>query len=388
VQVTLAGEIQGQFASVTSAYGDGWVYTQVIGPDAPANPVTPEVTVTPGVTPEPTAAPTEVPGETGTRWTLEQVHLRAGPSTEAASISYLDAGVELQLTGEVSDGFAQVTSSFGTGWVFAQYIGATPPGETPTPAPETPTPEPETPEPAEPVTRWTAANVNLRSEADAASAVVSVLTAGTDVQFAGVTANGFSQVTASAGTGWVASEYLSETQPDVPAEPEPSTALISWPVTGGEWTMLQGYNGSSHQNRSSSWQYLYSLDLIRSDGSTAGQPIYSPVNGTMRWIDEVSGGGSIYMGDGLAFAFFHVVMDPSIQEGDTLTKGQYLGTIAPAGQFGAGSNPHLHISIWETSDGGNWSRVAIPFTGRVAIEGIEFPSNGSGNQWRGYDFTP
>lgn len=402
VELSLTGDVEGEFAKVTSSFGDGWVYTQVIGPDAPTNPVTPEPTATTEPTVEPTAAPTEEPGETGTRWTQESVHLRAGPSTGATSLAYLEAGVELQLTGETFNGFAQVESTFGTGWVFAEYIGETAPGSTPdpetpapdpetptpTPDPETPTPDPETPEPGEPVTRWTNADVNMRSEASSTSSVVSLLPLGTEVQFSGTTANGFSQVTAAAGTGWIASEYLSETQPEEPTEPEPSDSLIQWPVTGGEWTMLQGYNGSSHQNRSSSWQYLYSLDLVRADGDTAGQPVYSPVSGTMRWIDEASGGGSIYMGDDLAFAFFHTVMDPSIQEGDTITQGQYLGTIAPAYQFGAGSNPHLHISIWETHDDGNWSRIAIPFTGRVAIEGIEFPADGSGNQWRGFDFTP
>ncbi len=215
-----------------------------------------------------------------------------------------------------------------------------------------------------------------------------MIAAGTELSFAGVTANGFSQVTAAAGAGWIASEFLSETRPEAPEEPGPSDSLLAWPVRGGEWRVLQGYNGSSHQNRSSSWQYYYSLDLVRSDGGTAGQPVYSPVSGTMRWIDEASGGGSIYMGDGLAFAFFHVVMDPSIQEGDTISQGQYLGTIAPAGQFGAGSTPHLHITIWETADGGNWSRVAIPFTGNVSIAGTSFPATSGGNQWRGFTFTP
>ena len=71
-----------------------------------------------------------------------------------------------------------------------------------------------------------------------------------------------------------------------------------------------------------------------------------------------------------------------------MTQGQYLGTIAPAGQFGAGSTPHLHITVWETADEGNWSRVAIPFTGRVAIADIEFPETGAGNDYRGYAFNP
>jgi uncharacterized protein YgiM (DUF1202 family) len=399
VEMQLTGKVENGFASVTSGYGDGWVYAQYIGPVSPGAPVDPEPTAAP------TEAPTEDPGTTGTRYTIDTVHLRSGPSTSSESITHLEIGVQLELTGEQGDGFVQVTSDFGTGWVAAQYIGTEAPSKpvpTTTPEPTTeptttpePTTEPEptttpepTAEPQEPVSRWTTANVNLRSESSETSSAITVITAGTELSFSGVTANGFSQVTATAGTGWIASEFLSETRPEAPAEPGPSDSLLTWPVRGGEWSVLQGYNGSSHQNRSSSWQYYYSLDLIRSDGSTAGQPVYSPVSGTMRWIDEASGGGSIYMGDGLAFAFFHAVMDPSIQEGDTITQGQYLGTIAPAGQFGAGSTPHLHITIWQTSDGGNWSRIAIPFTGNVSIAGTSFPATSGGNQWRGFTFTP
>ena len=159
-------------------------------------------------------------------------------------------------------------------------------------------------------------------------------------------------------------------------------------MSGDEWVISQGYNGSSHQNQSQYWQYFYSFDLKRTDGSTTGQPVYSAVNGRVRWIDEATGGMSIYMGDGLAYAFFHARLDPGISEGDTITQGQYMGTIAPAGEAGSGSSAHLHITIWETSDEGNWSRRAIPFTGNVAIEGVEFPTTGAGNDYLGYTFNP
>lgn len=166
-----------------------------------------------------------------------------------------------------------------------------------------------------------------------------------------------------------------------------SSALVTWPVTGGEWVILQGYNGSSHQHRSRYWQYSYSFDLKRSDGATAGQPIQAPVNGTVRWIDEATGGMSISMGDGLAYAFFHARIDPGIDEGDTIALGQYMGTIAPAGEAASGSSAHLHITVGETSDEGNWSRRAIPFSGKVAIEGVDFPATGTGNDYRGYTFN-
>jgi uncharacterized protein YgiM (DUF1202 family) len=420
-QLTLLGEIEGQFARVTSPLGEGWVYSQVIGPVNP-NPTataTPTVTVTPPpatatvtpttpvtATPSPTTpvVPTETPGQTGTRYTQVVTNLRSGPSDDASSVVLMDSGVPVQLQGVEENGFAQVSTVFGEGWVAVVDIGESAPGTTPTvtATPVSPTSEPVTPTvvpsvtptttPAEGGSRWTTENVNLRSAADTGSSSLGVIAAGTEVQFTGQTSNGLSQVQTQIGTGWIATEFLADTEPERTPTPtptaEPGSSLLDWPVQGGEWRVLQGYNGSSHQNRSSSWQYLYSIDLVRTDGSTAGQPVYAPADGTVRWIDEASGGGSIYLGDGLAFAWFHTIVDPSVVEGGTVTRGQQIGVLAPAGVAGAGSTPHLHISIWETDDEGNWSRRAIPFTGRVALGGREFPADGSSYQWTGTIVVP
>lgn len=404
-QVMLTGGNHDGWTSVSATGGDGWVASEYLvfeaAPQAPA----------PSPSPEP-----ETPGPSGTRFALVTLELRSGPGTTFDSIATMEAGTQLELSGEQDGSFVSVTSPYGEGWVTAEFIGPTPPegsGPPVTPAPPvtpeapvTPEPtttsestevpevpvEPEAPEtPVDPEARFTTANVNLRSAASRTSTVLTVIASGTEVAFLGATAEGFAQVRTNAGDGWIATDFLSESRPATPAGPDPTQpgqALIAWPVSGGEWVISQGYNGSSHQNRTQYWQYYYSFDLKRSDGSTAGQPIYSAVNGTVRWIDEATGGMSIYMGDGLAYAFFHARLDPGIQEGDTITQGQYMGTIAPAGEAASGSSAHLHITIWETDDEGNWSRRAIPFTGRVAIEGASFPATGAGNDYLGYTFNP
>nr|MBA2670948.1 SH3 domain-containing protein [Gemmatimonadota bacterium] len=368
VELQLLGEIENGFSRVTTAFGEGWVFTQYIGSERPAAPQ-------PEPEPEPPAAPEPV-----ARYTTVAVNLREGASTGSTVLQVVPLGTQVSFLGETSDGFARVSSNGVTGWVAAEFLASSPPA---TPAPE---PEPEPPVTPEPVARYTTAAVNLRESASTGATVLRVVPLATQVSFSGETSEGFARVTSDGIAGWIASDFLASERPSVP--PPAPNSLITWPVRGGEWTISQGYNGSSHQNRSGSWQYLYSLDLVRSDGGTAGQPVYSPVSGTVRWIDEASGGGSIYMGNGLAFAFFHVVLDSSVQEGGTVTQGQYLGTIAPAGQLGAGSRPHLHITIWETSDGGNWSRRAIPFTGNVAIAGASFPATGAPNTHRGITFNP
>ena len=181
--------------------------------------------------------------------------------------------------------------------------------------------------------------------------------------------------------------------------------IIKMPFASGQtWFASQGYNtnlaqGGSHYNcnpttlrdepsgtRSCSryWQYKYSIDFTKSEGSTAGQTVYSPVNGTIRWIDQAYGGMSIDIGNGHAYAFFHVSLQAGLAADQPVTQGQILGTVAPPGQGGNGGYPHIHVTLWETTDGGNWSRIAVPFTAGYTMDGYDFPamSSSTTNQYR------
>jgi len=338
VRLAFTGETQSTFAKVSSNFGSGWVSAQYIGPNAPTL--------------------------SETAFTNDSVRLRIGPSTNRGIVRTLPVGIRLTLTGERMNGFARVRSDLGSGWVASAYISNSAPRSTAG-------------------TRYTTDSVNLRRGSSLGSSVIRVLPSRMSVRFTGSVQNGFGKVATSFGDGWISVNYLTSTKPA-----PPSTSLVTWPVSGGEWTISQGYNGSSHQNRTQYWQYYYSFDLKRTAGSTAWQPVYAPVDGRVRWIDEDTGGMSISMGDGLAFAMFHVLWDANIDEGDTIRTGQYLGMIAPAGRAGSGSSAHLHITVWTTSDEGNWSRRAHPFTGRFSIEGTDFPSTGARNDHRGYTFRP
>ena len=186
--------------------------------------------------------------------------------------------------------------------------------------------------------------------------------------------------------------------------PVSAAPIIKMPFAAGQtWTITQGYNtnpaaGGSHYNcdpstlkdapsqtRSCSryWQYKYALDISK-DGGSAGQTVYSPVAGKIRWIDQAYGGMSIDIGNGRAFAFFHVSLAAGLAADQQINQGQVLGTIAPPGQGGNGGFPHIHVTLWETTDGGNWSRVAVPFTGDYKIDGYDFPamSSSTWNQHR------
>ncbi len=65
-----------------------------------------------------------------------------------------------------------------------------------------------------------------------------------------------------------------------------------------------------------------------------------------------------------------------------------IGTVSFPGGEGFQQVPHIHLTLWQTNDGGNWDRHAAPFTGQFAISGNSFPADGSPYQWSGFEFTP
>lgn len=166
--------------------------------------------------------------------------------------------------------------------------------------------------------------------------------------------------------------------------------------SGAAWVIGQGYNtkpqAGTHWNcdpatlrdqptQSEScrahYQYRYAFDLARADGATAGQPVLAPTDGTIRWIDLSTGGMSIDLGDGYAFAFFHTNLVSGLVAGQRIQRGQRLATVAGPGQAANGGWPHLHVTLWQTNDGGNWSRIGVPFTDSHAFEGYDFPNLGN-----------
>ena len=328
--------------------------------------------------------------------TIDEVNVRSGPSLADPILGTASAGQWFTLTGENVNGWLSINYGEYTGYVYSEFISQDPAAPVDEPAPAEPTPDTS----GETGTRYTNDSVNLRSGPGLDQGVITVLPAGVELWLTGAQENGFAQVTGGSGDGWVAVEYLSVEAPAAPAEPAPEAptdpapeapppvgSSIIWPVSGGEWSVLQGYNGSSHYD-SGLWQYQDSLDIVRTDGNTGGQPLYSPVNGTIRWFDPSTGGIAIDMGNGYAFAIFHAYYDPSLTEGQALTQGQYIGTVAPDGEASNGGIAHPHLSLWSTSDGGNWDRTSEPFVGANAISGMEFYNSGVPLEHTGTIFYP
>jgi uncharacterized protein YraI len=303
----------------------------------------------------------------GDATTTSDLNLRSGPSTADDVLRVMPPGAAVTIDGEPENGFYPVTYQGTSGWAYGGYLDLGDDGE---------------PAPAIGEAGVTSA-LNLRAGPSTRDDVLAVMPEGAIVEITGDPENGFYPVRYDGENGWAFGDYL-----DFGGVANVPDAAVIWPVSGGEWTISQGYNGSSHQNQSSTWQYYYSFDIIRTDGNTAGQPVYSPVDGSVRWTESGSGGISIDMGNGYAAAIFHITVDPGLSWGDPLEQGQYIGYISGPGGDGNMGFDHLHLSLWATDDGGNWSRVAMPFTGQNAIAGVEYPETGGYSQWSGTVFYP
>ena len=160
--------------------------------------------------------------------------------------------------------------------------------------------------------------------------------------------------------------------------------MLIWPIKGGTWQIIQGYNGGTHNGST----YMYSMDLQRTDGeqATIGQTIYAPASGTVLWT---SGGLLIGMNNGYGIALFHITLNSNITSGTVVTQGQVIGSISGPGGSGYQVTPHVDMTLWQLPNGGGTPRISTPFTGQFTISGNDFPPGDLAyNTWGGTIFTP
>lgn len=358
--VALTGQSENGFLAINYNDWAGWVHSDYLetGSAAPA----------PEAEPEPEPGP-----EAGSGRVTSELHLRSGPSTADSSLMVMPVNASVLLTGNASNGFYSVSYDGTEGWAYAEYLDLS--GEPV--SPQEPAPQ-ATSEPA-----FTTAPVNLRNDPSPSGAVLLVIPSGASVTITGAAESGFLPVTYSGQSGWASADYINaggDTAPAPAPLPDPVGSGISWPVSGGTWNIIQGYNGGTHQG-----EYFYALDIASVDGNTAGQGVYAPASGTISWVDRGSGGILIDMGNGYAIAMFHVTYDGSLERGQTVQQGQYLGSISAPGGEGYASTPHVDMTLWQTGGGG---RSAAPYTGDNAISGMSFSDIGGGNQHGGTQFNP
>ena len=375
----------------------------------------------------------------------EPVLLREQPGYDAAVLANLGDGNPLDVAGEpvtAADGtsWLPVVAGGQSGYIPAGYVPAAPVQMAPAVAPESgqesvpapiaepvassmtsesalvPAPNPAAVAPV-PSDTATITEANLRSGPGVDTGILAVLPPGTSLSIDGPAENGFVPVTGNGTSGWIAERLLGDAAAvavppaapnanaptgDVPTpvptaappstspDPAPEAARgestgIAWPIAGGEWKVVQGYNTGTHTNRSGFAQYKYSLDWARVDGDTAGEPVFAPVSGTVQWVDRGSGGMLVDAGNGYGVAVFHVTLDGDLTRGATVERGQRIGTISGPGGDGYMSMVHIDITVWRLA---GRSHESVPFVGPNAIAGQEFPDTGGANQHMGATVTP
>jgi uncharacterized protein YgiM (DUF1202 family) len=429
------GEWSQGFVGVTyeGNYGwvdGGWLTAGESGLEAAPETVTKDVALLQEAAPATSAesAPTKdaalvgdlaaVPGETA--YATDVINLRAAPSESSEVLRVLPLDGPVTVTGAPSAGWTPVWYNGTAGYISADLLSTSTTAPLTTAAPvslaQEAAPVAEPLVAADPAAEsgtgelaaTTLRNVNLRGGPAMTAPIMGTIPPGTALTTLAGPEQGFYQVQYGDQIGWVAAEYLQvsatflqrdnrndgdrqegKVEGSAPADKvNLGAGGIIWPVSGGQWTIMQGYHGSSHQNQDSLWQYEYSLDLARVDGNTAGQPIYSPVSGVVRWTDPSTGGISIDIGNGHAVAMFHVTFLGGLDAGTPVQQGQVLGEISGPGGPGFMGTAHVHFTLWATSDNGNWDRHAEPFTGQYAISGMDFPDNGGGDTYGGTQFSP
>lgn len=336
--ITLTGETANGFLALTYQGTSGWASADYISTEggAPTNPGS---------------------GNAGTAYTTSSLNLRAEPSTGVRVLLVIPSGAAVTLTGSTQNGFSGVTYQGTTGWAYSDYLGASPGA-------------PSNPGSGNAGVAYTTSSLNLRAEPSTGVRVLLVIPSGAQVTLTGSTQNGFSGVTYSGATGWAYSQYLSSDPGSSGGGGGGGSSTIVWPFeSGGSWTIIQGYNGGTHNGAT----YQYSLDLQKTSGGTAGTSILSPVSGTVLWNDVSSGGLAIDIGNGLTLCLFHVTFDSSLGRGDSVSQGQWLGTISAPGGAGYAATPHVDLTLWSTG------RISTPFSGANAISGTSFPAGTSYN---------
>ena len=132
------------------------------------------------------------------RWTTDYVNLRTAGSPTATPLGVVPIAEKVMMATTVN-GWSQVKTSRGTGWMSAAYLSATP----------APAKDPVADyKPAGTQYRWTTANLNLRTGNATFWPAVAVVPKGEKLSVL-ESSNGWARVKTSVGEGWVSASYLS-----------------------------------------------------------------------------------------------------------------------------------------------------------------------------------
>lgn len=159
--------------------------------------------------------------------------------------------------------------------------------------------------------------------------------------------------------------------PATPAQTTLAAGSVAMPFAGGTSVkIIQGYNGGTHQGRS-----RFGLDLVVADGASTGAEVVSPIDGTVSYAQS-SGNGCIavsFADASYTVMMCHVALSRPFKGGESVTRGQTLGTVGKAGTVGNNGVPHVHLELHR----GNRVNDPVPFAEPegLPLEGISLPAS-------------
>ena len=166
-----------------------------------------------------------------------------------------------------------------------------------------------------------------------------------------------------------------------------ATGNITAPFTLGEqWYVYQGYSSGTHTGTS---QYGLDLTVGASTTSTSGRTVRAPMAGTIYYWDAPYGNLCVNTANGRSYTLTHINAG---RTSGSVSAGEALGTVAPAGQRNNNGVAHLHFEFW--SGPGCYDQSApIPLDTAHGLRLCGAPDltasgpNGGNGTWSGTSFT-
>lgn len=172
----------------------------------------------------------------------------------------------------------------------------------------------------------------------------------------------------------VAVALVASVLPLAPATTMAAPQSIGMPFPGGKAVrIIQGYNGGTHRGSSQ-----YGLDLVLADGGTSGTQVVSPIEGSVAWARGPGVGNgclAIAFRDGsYSLMLCHVVLSRAYRAGESIARGQSLGTVGPPGTVGNNGAPHVHLELHR----GGRASSPVPFSAPdgLPLEGVSLAASG------------
>ncbi len=224
--VSLTGEAAGGFLSVVYNGTSGWAYGDYLSAGGSAGPA-PNEPSTPAI------------GDTvvGTMSTTDYLNMRSGPGTGYTIITTVPVGNSVEILGDPQNGFYPARYGGNKGWMHGTWLtgGSSAPAPDPQPTEPAPQPTEPAPQPTEPapdtssdlgpgVNARTTTRLNLRTEANTSSTIITTLVNGATVEITGQPQNGFYPVQYGQNSGWMHGDWLTAEGAGDPGPPSEAPA--------------------------------------------------------------------------------------------------------------------------------------------------------------------